>query len=137
MLPIGPSRRRSVSKKSAPSRSQTPSLRYHLSGQSVVTLDGRDFYLGKHGSAELLVRYAVLIPKRLSENHDFLKCVICTGKLADRKFDFQTVYQRTRLINIAHTWLLRCDAACAAGSSAGASADATTAAFFRRPRDLA
>jgi hypothetical protein len=24
-------------------RSQTPSLRYHLSGQSVVTLDGRDF----------------------------------------------------------------------------------------------
>lgn len=42
-------------------RSQTPSLRYHLSGQSVVTLDGRDFYLGKHGSAESLARYAVLI----------------------------------------------------------------------------
>jgi len=56
-------------------RSQTPSLRYHLSGQSVVTLDGRDFYLGKHGSAESLARYAVLIAEyqnnKLSLNPEF------------------------------------------------------------------
>ena len=30
---------------------KTPSLRHHKpTSQAVVTLDGRDFYLGKHGS---------------------------------------------------------------------------------------
>ncbi len=42
-------------------KSCAPSLRYHLSGQAVVTIDGRDFYLGKHGSPEAFARYAVLI----------------------------------------------------------------------------
>jgi len=42
-------------------KSKAPSLRYHLSGQSVVTIDGRDFYLGRHNSPESLARYAVLI----------------------------------------------------------------------------
>lgn len=42
-------------------KAKAPALRYHLSGQSIVTLDGRDFYLGKHGSPESLARYAVLI----------------------------------------------------------------------------
>lgn len=42
-------------------KAKAPSLRYHLSGQSVVTIDGRDFYLGKHDSPESLARYAVLI----------------------------------------------------------------------------
>lgn len=42
-------------------KASAPALRYHLSGQSVVTIDGRDYYLGKHGSPESLARYAVLI----------------------------------------------------------------------------
>jgi hypothetical protein len=42
-------------------KAKAPSLRYHLSGQSVVTIDGKDFYLGKHDTPESLARYAVLI----------------------------------------------------------------------------
>jgi len=42
-------------------KAKAPALRYHMSGQSVVTLDGRDYYLGKHDSPESLARYAVLI----------------------------------------------------------------------------
>ncbi len=42
-------------------KSQLPALRFHLSGQSVVRIDGQDFYLGKHGSPESLARYAVLV----------------------------------------------------------------------------
>ena len=38
-----------------------PKLRYHLSGQSVVTILGRDFYVGPHNSPESLARYAYLI----------------------------------------------------------------------------
>ncbi len=40
---------------------QAPARRYHLSGQSVVTLGGRDFYLGPHDSPEAIARYAVLV----------------------------------------------------------------------------
>jgi len=39
-------------------KAKAPSLRCHMSGQSVVTLDGKDYYVGKH---ESLARYAVLI----------------------------------------------------------------------------
>ncbi len=42
-------------------KSSTPALRPHISGQSVVTIDGRMFYLGPHGSPQSLARYAVLI----------------------------------------------------------------------------
>ncbi len=42
-------------------KAKAPSLRYHLSGQSVVTIDGKDYYLGKHDSPESLARHAVLI----------------------------------------------------------------------------
>ena len=42
-------------------KAKAPQRRYHLSGQSVVTLDGKDFYLGKHDSPESIARYAVLI----------------------------------------------------------------------------
>lgn len=42
-------------------KAKAPSLRYHLSGQAVVTIDGTDYYLGKHDSPESLARYAVLI----------------------------------------------------------------------------
>jgi integrase len=38
-----------------------PARRYHLSGQSVVTIGGRDYYLGPHDSPESIARYAVLI----------------------------------------------------------------------------
>ena len=42
-------------------KAKAPALRYHISGQSVVTIDGRDYYLGKHDSPEAIARYAVLI----------------------------------------------------------------------------
>ena len=42
-------------------RAKAPARRYHLSGHSVVTIAGRDFYLGKHDSPESIARYAVLI----------------------------------------------------------------------------
>ncbi len=42
-------------------RAKAPVRRYHLSGQSVVTIDGKDIYLGKHDSPESIARYAVLI----------------------------------------------------------------------------
>lgn len=42
-------------------KAQTPSLCYHLSGQSVVRIDGKDFYLGKHNSPQALARYAALV----------------------------------------------------------------------------
>lgn len=38
-----------------------PSLRYHISGQAVVSIGGRDFYLGKRGTASSAAKYAVLI----------------------------------------------------------------------------
>jgi len=40
---------------------KVPERRYHISGQSRVTIDGRDFYLGKHDSPESIARYAVLV----------------------------------------------------------------------------
>jgi hypothetical protein len=42
-------------------KAKAPARRYHISGQSIVTLDGRDFYLGPHDSPESIARYAVLI----------------------------------------------------------------------------
>lgn len=42
-------------------KSKAPARHYHLSGQSVVTIDGKDYYLGKHDSPESIARYAVLI----------------------------------------------------------------------------
>jgi len=42
-------------------KSKAPARRFHLSGQSVVTIGGRDFYLGPHDSPESIARYAVLI----------------------------------------------------------------------------
>jgi integrase len=56
-------------------KAKAPSLRYHLSGQSVTTIDGKDYYLGKHDSPESLARYAVLVriyqEHELSLPHDF------------------------------------------------------------------
>lgn len=42
-------------------KTSLPSMRFHMSGQAVVTIDRKDYYLGKHGSPESLARYAVLI----------------------------------------------------------------------------
>ncbi len=42
-------------------KSSTPALRFHISGQSCCEINGRTYYLGKHGSPESLARYAVLI----------------------------------------------------------------------------
>lgn len=55
-------------------KAKAPARRYHLSGQSIVTISGRDFYLGEHDSPESIARYAVLIAtyhsggKQLPEN---------------------------------------------------------------------
>jgi hypothetical protein len=42
-------------------KSKVPALRCHISGNSVVTICERDFYLGKHNSVKSLARYAALI----------------------------------------------------------------------------
>ena len=43
-----------------PSKSPAPVYRYHLSGNAQVTLCGKDFYLGPHGSPESYSRYQAL-----------------------------------------------------------------------------
>ena len=44
-----------------------PSYRLHkATGQAVVTLDGRDFYLGKHGTAESREAYDRMIAEWLA-----------------------------------------------------------------------
>ncbi len=42
-------------------KSDAPRIQAHISGQSVVRIDGQDYYLGKHGSPESHARYAVLL----------------------------------------------------------------------------
>jgi integrase len=42
-------------------KAKAPARTYHISGQSIVRIDGKDFYLGKHDSPESIARYAVLI----------------------------------------------------------------------------
>ncbi|MEO8270411.1 MAG: hypothetical protein ABI557_11880 [Aureliella sp.] len=42
-------------------KAKAPARRYHISGQSVATIGGKDYYLGKHDSPESIARYAVLI----------------------------------------------------------------------------
>ena len=42
-------------------KAKAPTRQYHISGQSVVRIAGRDFYLGPHDSPESIARYAVLI----------------------------------------------------------------------------
>ena len=68
-------------------RSKVPQLRYHISGQSVVSLDGKDFYLGKHDSAASIARYAVLI------------CEYQAGGLSlPEGFDQETLYLRAKAL---------------------------------------
>jgi hypothetical protein len=48
-------------------KSLTPKYRRHKpTGQAVVRIDGRDYYLGEHGSPESRERYAVLIADYLT-----------------------------------------------------------------------
>ncbi len=42
-------------------RTKQPAYRYHVSGQAVVTLGGKDFYLGKHDSPESHAKYHRLV----------------------------------------------------------------------------
>lgn len=42
-------------------RSTEPGYRYHVSGQAVVTLDGRNFYLGPHDTPESRAKYYALL----------------------------------------------------------------------------
>ncbi len=42
-------------------KSARPSYRYHVSGQAIVTLSGRDFYLGRYNSPESNARYLELL----------------------------------------------------------------------------
>lgn len=43
------------------SKALVPERRYHVSGQSVVTIDGKNFYLGPHNEALTVARYACLV----------------------------------------------------------------------------
>ncbi len=42
-------------------RSAMPAYRFHVSGQAVVTLAGKDFYLGPHNSPESQAKYLALL----------------------------------------------------------------------------
>lgn len=42
-------------------KSKMPAYRYHLSGQAITTIDGRNFYLGRHQSAASVAKYAALL----------------------------------------------------------------------------
>ena len=42
-------------------KSEQPAYQYHMSGQAKVRLDGKDFYLGKHGTPESYARYYSLL----------------------------------------------------------------------------
>ena len=42
-------------------RAKASARQYHISGQSVVRIGGRDFCLGLHSSPESFARYAILI----------------------------------------------------------------------------
>lgn len=68
-------------------KAKAPARRYHLSGQSVVTIDGKDFYLGKHDSPESIAKYAVLIASY--QQNDY--------RLPD-SFDIEELNSRVKLI---------------------------------------
>jgi integrase len=42
-------------------KAKAPARTFHISGQSIVRINGKDYYLGKHDSPESIARYAVLI----------------------------------------------------------------------------
>lgn len=42
-------------------KSAAPAYRFHVSGQAVVRLDSKDFYLGKHSTVESYARYYALL----------------------------------------------------------------------------
>jgi hypothetical protein len=42
-------------------KSTLPAMRHHISGKSVVTIDGKNFYLGPHGELITTARYICLI----------------------------------------------------------------------------
>ncbi len=68
-------------------KSDAPRIQYHISGQSVVRIDGRDFYLGRHDSAESLARHAVLIAEYQAG-----------GLSLPEGFDQETLYLRARAL---------------------------------------
>lgn len=51
-------------------RSHIPAYRLHSTGQGVVRLDGRDIYLGKHGTAESRERYNRVVAEWLAGKND-------------------------------------------------------------------
>ena len=68
-------------------KAKVPQRRYHISGQSVVSIDGKDFYLGKHDSAESVVKHAVLISAYQSG-----------GLKLPEGFDQETLYLRAKAL---------------------------------------
>lgn len=49
-------------------KAKAPARRYHISGQSVVTIAGRDFYMGPHDSPESIEGCAALIRTETNEH---------------------------------------------------------------------
>ncbi|QDV44385.1 site-specific tyrosine recombinase XerC [Stieleria neptunia] len=49
-----------------PRKKGVPSMRYHVSGQSVVTFCGRNYYLGPHDSVEAQARYHALVAEYIA-----------------------------------------------------------------------
>lgn len=75
---------------------RTPSLRHHKpSGQGVVTLDGRDHYLGCHGTSESRRRYDALIAEWLSGGRTLsARTDFTVSELAARYWQFAEDYYR-------------------------------------------
>ncbi|XZE45154.1 tyrosine-type recombinase/integrase [Pirellulaceae bacterium SH467] len=68
-------------------KTSLPSMRFHISGQAVVTIDRKDYYLGKSGSPESLARYAVLIAEYQAN-----------GLRLPDGFDIRAVDEKSRLL---------------------------------------
>jgi len=64
-----------------PRQRKIPALRHHRpSGQASVRIDGRDHYLGKHGTPESLEKYDRLIARWLTGRHDTLPAPVPTPR---------------------------------------------------------
>jgi integrase len=84
------------------SRSQPPSYRQHKpSGQAVVTLSGKDHYLGRYDSPESHQRYDELVAQWLATGRKPLSrpgAGITINELADRYQEFAGIYYRKHQI---------------------------------------
>ncbi|HUP78939.1 MAG TPA: site-specific integrase, partial [Pirellula sp.] len=94
-------------------KSDAPRIQAHISGQSVVRINGQDYYLGKHGSPEAHARYAVLLSEyqkngcKLPNGFDFKEL----GERADAFFSspLLSVHQADEPLTVRHIAIAYCE----------------------------